>query len=174
MYVTRTDSFLPLMTDPLFISFSFLHFVIFSLLKSLSLMALSTVTTCPPLPGSTVSLQVCAAQRPLLSVMQSNPDGNWLFCNWMLKCIELETKISLVNLPVSLILQAVHGMFPTVHSRHQPNPITPVFTPGYKVYMYLEGTEVGQKAVTHAVRFRDKFLKGEKNHRNLGAASPSH
>lgn len=94
--------------------------------------------------------------------MQSNPDGNWLFYYWMLKCIELEAKISLVNLPVSLILQAVHGMFPTVHSRHQPNPITPVFTPGHKVCMYLEGAEVGQEAVTHAVRFRDKFPQGKR------------
>lgn len=131
--MTHADSFLPPMTDPLFTSFSvfshcdFQPAEVFEFDGNVYSHHLSPIARKHSLiAGVCVQMQHSVHWSPWCRAIQIE---NRPFCNWMLKCIELETKISLVNLPVSLIVQAVHGMFPTVQSRQPTQPPCPCFLP---------------------------------------------
>lgn len=111
----------------------------FSPLKSSSLRATSTATTCPPLPGSTVSSQVCDEAMTKKTKNSWNLRGTgWHFWDCALTSIGL--KATFLSPP---------------HTHAQRTPVSTSWSLG-NFFLYDPGG--ARSCFTHRLSFGDRFL----------------
>lgn len=118
---------------------------------------MSTATTCPLSPGSTVLLQVCV-------------NTVTAFCNLCHAEQSLSIRTSVLSV-ICLSLQVLATCFPGAHGQYCPYcSLYPSFYPRLESGICLVGTEVCEELGTYGLRPKKQILM--KHCRNLGVTSP--